>query len=63
MSFVRFESLSVWVPLGATGAAFCPGLSTFGNAMSFKPLKTDAALEIHTHEVTGSSPVGPISNQ
>ena len=42
------QSAVCWVPLGATGAAFCPGLARFGKRNSFKPL-INQACTVNSH--------------
>jgi hypothetical protein len=49
------------VPLGATGAAFCPCLSGFGKAISLKPLERKTRDLTGSHEVRGSTP--PVHRQ
>jgi len=47
-----------WVPLGATGATFCPGLAAFGNRNCFKSL-TLQGCPVNSH-AGGQEPVGLI---
>src|SRR4030095_17059348 len=42
------QSAVCWVPLGATGAAFCPGLARFGKRNSLKLLiNQDCTVNSH----------------
>jgi len=47
----------MWVPLGATGAAFLADFSAFGQAIALKSLIADTKLSLAKVEVAGSNPV------
>src|SRR5206468_10822273 len=53
----RRFSVEMWVPLGATGAAFLADFSAFGQAIALKSLIADTKLSLAKVEVAGSNPV------